>query len=105
MSTFPEVHVFDPTVAPAGSWAVQAIPVIDMRQWSEKGYSYYQGVGKAWTGSLQGSVLGDVWTDIDACAASAEGAIPVHFNYARFNVTGAGVIGTGTRIGIAGKVL
>lgn len=76
-----------------------------MSQWSEKGFSYLQGTGKAFTGTLQGSVLGDVWTDVDAFAASNDDEWPDYFNYARVKITGAGVIGTGTRIAVAGKVL
>lgn len=105
MATFPE-KVFIPLAqAVAGTVDVQETDAVDMSQWSEKGYSYLQGAGKAFTATLQGSVLGDVWTDVDALAASADGVWPAYYNYARVKVTGAGLLGTGTRIVVAGKVL
>lgn len=105
MSSMPEKHVIAPAESPAGTYTVQETTAFDVSQWSEKGFSYYQGAGKAFTGTLQGSVLGDVWTDVDALAGSSEGVWPAYFNLARIKITVGGVAGTGTRTGVAGKVL
>ena len=106
MSSMPERFVFDPSYdsgAPT-EWAVQTI-VADLSQVTDKGYSYSQGVGKAFTGALEASVAGDLWTSIDALGASAQGSIAAHYNYVRLNITAKGVPGTNTRIVLAGKVL
>ena len=73
--SFPERYVFVPaTEAPPGTWSVQTIQV-DVSQWSDKGFDYDEGAGKAFTGTLQGSVTGSVWTDINALSGDAQGAI------------------------------
>ena len=105
MSSFPEKVFIELAEQPAGTVIVQETDPVDMSQWSEKGFSYLQGVGKAFTGTLQGSVIGDVWTDVDALAASNDDEWPSYYNYARVKVTVAGAPGAGTRVVVVGKVL
>jgi hypothetical protein len=70
----------------------------------EKGYGYTRDAGAAFTAALQGSVTGnDNWTAIANLNASGSGAIPVHYNFVRVNVSVAGALGATTALTVAGK--
>lgn len=77
--------------------------VVDIKQLTEKGFSYVKGAGAGFGASLEGSVSGAVWTEIDGLSATAQGAIASHYNYVRINGTTEGALGTGTVVRVTGK--
>lgn len=78
--------------------------VVEVRQMSDKGFEYVHD-GSTVTASLQGSVSGRLWTDIQALSANAQGEVAAHYNLVRVNTTVIGVLGTNTRLTVSGKVL
>lgn len=82
---------------------VAAGDVVDVKQLTDKGFSYVKGAGAGFTASLEGSVSGAVWTEIDDLSATAQGAVAAQYNYVRVNATGGGALGTGTQIRVTGK--
>lgn len=76
---------------------------IDMRQFTDKGFAITRGAGAAWTGTIQGSVNGVVWSDIAVLDVTKQGGIDGFINWVRLNVTVAGALGTATALWVAGK--
>jgi hypothetical protein len=66
------------------------------------GYDIELDAAATWTGNLEASVDGAVWTVI-AAIATAQGALGEHYHYARVAVTGAGDYGDDTLVRIFGK--
>lgn len=66
------------------------------------GYDIEMDAAATWTGNLEASVDGTVWTVI-AAVATAQAALGDHYQYARVAVTGAGDYGDATRVRIFGK--
>lgn len=66
------------------------------------GYDMKLDAAATWTGNLEASVDGSVWTVI-AAVATAQGALGEHYHFARVAVTGAGNYGDSTLVRIAGK--
>lgn len=90
--SFPEIRNLDWPVDAAGTaLVVGAGAQHDVRQLTDKGYDYTRGALSTHTSNLEGSVSGENWTVIAALGASAQGAIPDHYNYVRIDCTGAGV--------------
>lgn len=95
-------------------WTPQTVPgtldtgsttPVDMRQWTDKGYDFVRHVGAAFVGNLEASVTGQNWTTVVSLAASAQGAIAAHYNWARIAIGTGGVLGATTILKVAGKVL
>jgi len=92
-----------PIVAVGGVVAAGVGDVVDLSQCINKGFDFIGDALLAFTGQLDGSVGLENWTKIvDLAAADQQGAIPVHFNYVRFNCTAPGVKGATTRLNVAG---
>jgi len=102
---FPEIRPLDLNEDPAnpGDALVGQGKVYDARQMTEKGYEIERGAGAAIAGNIEGSVAGNQWATIVSLGASAQGAIPAHYNYIRADITTGGAIDSVVRI--AGKVL
>lgn len=99
--TFPENKVLelaDPV--PTGTQAQT-----EVRQMTGKGYDFIRGAGAGYTAVLEGSVAGRNWTTIVSLAASAQGVIPVQYNLVRVNCSILGVLGTGPRLVVSGKIV
>jgi hypothetical protein len=104
MSSFPENKIVELPQEVLGTVDTGIVP-IDLNQMSDKGFEYFKGTGAAFTATLQGSVAGKVWTEIDDLTSTAQGAIPAQYNYARVNITVADLLGTDTTLYVCGKVL
>lgn len=102
--SFPEILLMNIPNDGAGNAVLgQGIPA-DARQFYQRiGYDFKRD-GGTWTGNVEASVAGNVWTVITALTVSAQGGIVDHYNYVRVNVTGAGLLGN-DELRIAGKVL
>ena len=66
------------------------------------GYEIKVGSSTAFTGTLQGSVGGEVWTDIDDFSASSNGLVPAYYQFVRVNVTVQELL-DGATVKIVGK--
>jgi hypothetical protein len=100
--SFKAFHV--PEIAASGGNAVATTYTFDVGQFRDKGFDFRRDAGDAWTGSLDGSVAGINWTQINNLTASAQGAIADHYNYVRLIITVTGAINLAvTVLKIAGK--
>lgn len=66
------------------------------------GYDMTLDGAATWTGNLEASVDGTVWTVI-AAVATAQGALGEHYQYARVAVTAPGDYGDTTSVRVFGK--
>lgn len=66
-------------------------------------YSFDRDAGAAFTGVLEGSAGGIVWTQIATLAASGEGVIPEQYMMVRARITVGGAIGANTLLRYHGK--
>lgn len=67
-----------------------------------KGYDFLRDPGAGFTANLEGSVTGRTWTVVVALAASGQGAVAGHYNYARVTVSVPGALGATTDLRAAG---
>ena len=103
---FPETRNYEFDENPAGTLPLGAGHEMKIDQLSDKGFEYQTDAGVTFVADLQGSVAGNVWTNIQAGlgAADAQGAIPAQYNRVRLNGTTAGLT-QGAVLKISGKVL
>ena len=89
----------------AGNAIVGEGDEVRVDQLFDKGYDYIRDAGAAFTANLEGSVSRKNWTVIVSLAASAQGAIPVHYNFVRIDVPGGGggALGATTECWASGK--
>lgn len=56
-------------------------------------FSFVRGGAAAFTGNLEVSIGGQIWSTLQSMAASAEGEIDPYYRFVRATVTGAGALG------------
>jgi hypothetical protein len=99
---FAQTKLLEFPQSPAGTVIVGLSPVF-VGNWWEKGYDYTRDGGAGFTAALEGSVGNGQWTSLLNLNVSAQGALAVHYNWFRINVSVGGALGATTRLIIAGK--
>lgn len=102
--SFPETMNLEIPNDGLGNAVVGSGPEVSLAQLApgSKGYDFLRDGGAAFAGNLEGSVTGRTWTTVVALAASGQGAISGHYNYARVTVTAPGALGATTDLRVAG---
>lgn len=101
--SFPEIKIVDLPSDVGGNPIVAIGEIVEVNQLYDKGYEVVYGVGATFTGDLEASVALLNWTPIADLTVTAQGGISPQYNFVRANIRGAGAIGTGTSVRVAGK--